>query len=404
MAINYPNFPKLNASDIGGFGGFDLGAAIKSGLENYKSFQENKALPEQLKRKAYAENLANKINDVNYQYLPRNLENKAIASELSNAIKKPYAENASRAFEADMGNQESTANLSRENAYKQKILNEFLREREPAEINEVNARANYYKSGGSGGSTGSKDYLNYANGVATDNPNLNPQQLQEAIDVISKGGTTLQDGTQLNPMSIGTRLAFDRAVKSTTTANQINSANSANQAEAELDVLNDYANKWIKPYGTTYFGKSPQQIFDTFKNDNKSQEKLGKLIAANTLQYEIAQIRNRVAAGQPGITATHEIMREAQQYINSSWPRLTEKARNVASDSINKAIKEGLAARNRQGVGAGNTFTRQFNPAPSASPTVSAPEGSIGLYKNGQLYYIPPNKVDEALSEGFTYE
>lgn len=33
-----------------------------------------------------------------------------------------------------------------------------------------------------------------------------------------------------------------------------------------------------------------------------------------------------------------------------------------------------------------------------------APQGSIGLYRKGKLYYIPQDQVDEALSEGFTYE
>lgn len=33
-----------------------------------------------------------------------------------------------------------------------------------------------------------------------------------------------------------------------------------------------------------------------------------------------------------------------------------------------------------------------------------APQGSIGLYRNGKLYYIPQDQVDEALSAGFSYE
>lgn len=33
-----------------------------------------------------------------------------------------------------------------------------------------------------------------------------------------------------------------------------------------------------------------------------------------------------------------------------------------------------------------------------------APEGAIGLYRNGELYYIPQDKVEAALSQGFTYE
>ena len=33
-----------------------------------------------------------------------------------------------------------------------------------------------------------------------------------------------------------------------------------------------------------------------------------------------------------------------------------------------------------------------------------APPGTIGLYRKGKMYYIPQNAVEEALSEGFTYE
>ena len=33
-----------------------------------------------------------------------------------------------------------------------------------------------------------------------------------------------------------------------------------------------------------------------------------------------------------------------------------------------------------------------------------APVGAVGLYRNGKLYYIPQNAVEEALNEGFTYE
>ena len=33
-----------------------------------------------------------------------------------------------------------------------------------------------------------------------------------------------------------------------------------------------------------------------------------------------------------------------------------------------------------------------------------APQGSVGLYKNGELYYIPADKVNDALDQGFSYE
>ena len=33
-----------------------------------------------------------------------------------------------------------------------------------------------------------------------------------------------------------------------------------------------------------------------------------------------------------------------------------------------------------------------------------APPGSIALFRNGKMYYIPQDAVEEALNEGFTYE
>ena len=281
-----------------------------------------------------------------------------------------------------------------------------MSQREPAEIAEIKAREKYYASGGSGGSTGSKDYQNYISGVASDNPQLRPDQLREASDVLANGGNQLADGTKLNPMSFGTNSAFNRTVKATTTANQINNLNTANQAEAELDVLTKISDRLRKPYATTYAGKSPQQIFDSFKNDDKSQKQLGELIASNALEFDIAQARNRVAGGQPGITSTNQMMSEAQQHINTTWPKLSGKARTSANEALNKALREGLAARNKAGYGAGNLYQRQNNiqKAPKPSANIEAPEGSIGLYKDGELYFIPPKKVDEALAEGFTYE
>lgn len=342
-------------------------------------------------------------------YMPRNQENAAFGQELANRIKTPYAQNAERAFEADVGGQEANAGLSRENMLKQRILNEFLRQREPAEIEEIRQRAKYYGSGGAGGSTGGKDYLAYASGVAQDNPDLTPEQLREATDVLAKGGTSLRDGTPLQPMSFGTRTAFDRAVKATTTAGQINTSNMANQAHAELDVFNKYANDWIPAAGTLYFGKSLDQIADTFKDDDASQKRLAKIIAGNTLQYEIAQQRNRISLGQPGITATRELMDEAKQHVNTVLPRLTPKARKYVNEYLDKAIKEGLSARNKVGVGAGNTYQAKFansvgaQPVGQPSPNTEVPAGTVILYKNGKDYFIPQDKVDEALSEGFQY-
>ena len=295
--------------------------------------------------------------------MPKKLAEELLAAQLQNKINKPKAEHAEEITMADLANSQANTGLTNQNSYKQQILNKFLPQREPAEINEIKAREKYYANGGSTGGVGQKDYQAYVQGVSNDNPNLTPAQHQEAIDVLAKGGNQLKDGTPLNPMSFGTRNAFDRAVKSTTTANQLNNLNTANQAESELDVFTDLANKMRAPYATTIFSKSPEQIVDSFKNDDESQTRLGKLIAANALEFDIAQARNRVAMGAPGITSTNQMMDEAKQHIALYGPRLSGKAREVANKELNNALKQGLSARNKAGFGAGNLYQRQFQDA-----------------------------------------
>ena len=68
MAINYPQFPKLNAADLGGLGGFDLGEAIRSGLGNYNLYQEAKFKPRNLENEAHGKELMNKIKEAQAKY------------------------------------------------------------------------------------------------------------------------------------------------------------------------------------------------------------------------------------------------------------------------------------------------------------------------------------------------
>ncbi len=256
-----------------------------------------------------------------------------------------------REKEASLRSSSSQEDLRQQDILRQKILNEFLPESEQARIKEMGARGEYYQSGGSSGSTGSKDFMNYKNSVIKDNPNLSPEQQNEAANAIAEGRTELPDGTKLNPPSFETRTALNRAIKATTTAQQLNTGLGANQAEAEIDVLQKFANKALKPYGDTYNDLSPQQVLDTFKTDRNSQLKLGKFIGGQGLTFEIAQQRIKLANGQPGVTSTNELVNLSKQAINAKYPRLSGIAREEAARFMNEALSAGLKARSKIGIG-----------------------------------------------------
>lgn len=68
MPINYPQFRRLTAADMGGLGGIDLAKSISSGLQNAKDIQEARYRPQQLQQEAYARQLANTINEAKAKY------------------------------------------------------------------------------------------------------------------------------------------------------------------------------------------------------------------------------------------------------------------------------------------------------------------------------------------------
>ena len=66
MAFNIPGLPfKLTSQDMGGF---DLGKAIQSGLQNYNTFQEARFKPKNLAEDLLAKQLQNKINQPKADY------------------------------------------------------------------------------------------------------------------------------------------------------------------------------------------------------------------------------------------------------------------------------------------------------------------------------------------------
>jgi hypothetical protein len=273
-----------------------------------------------------------------------------------------------------------------------------------ARVNSLNSLSQLRGSGMQGGTAAIKDENYYNNAVARDNPNLSPEQIQEAANVYAQGGDTLNDGTKLNSPSASTTRALDRVIKSTTTSPLITQGIKANQAEAEIDVLQDYAQKGLKPYGDTFMGYSPSQIQDTFKSDEASQKQLGRFIASQALQYEIAQNRIRLANGQPAVTSTQELMQLSGQNVKSKFPKLSQKARNEAASYMDEALKAGNRARQKSGISP-SSLTKKVSEGFHVNKEGNQSGSRVGYITDPQTgervrLQIPNNEWKEFIKDG----
>ncbi len=255
----------------------------------------------------------------------------------------------------------------------QKLRNQFYPDLTKSQIEASKALSNIRGMGGVGLGTGGKEQLFFQNLVQRDNPNFTPEQAYQASNLLQDGSTTLPDGTPIN-QSAASKKSLDRLVKYGTTGPLITGNIRAAQAESEINELTKHAQAGWKPYGETFLNYSPLQVLDTFKNDNASQERLGKFIASQQLQYEITQNEIKLNAGMPGVTTTQELMDLGQQRMNALYPRLSAKARKAAQDYFVEGLEKALKARQGVNIGASNVYgdrpkigSNKSNTAPKAT-------------------------------------
>lgn len=215
-----------------------------------------------------------------------------------------------------------------------------------AQIESQKSLAQQRSSGKMNTTAQQKDINSLIAQIKKDNPGLNDYQAMNIANSYLTGD--VQEGMP-DPSGIA-QSYINQIMKRGSTSQLINQAVSGRQSEAEIDVLSKYASEWSEPYGDQFFGYSPKQIADSFSSNQKDQENLGKLIASNALQFEITQVRNRLAAGQSGITNTLELKKDAMQGIKPFFPYMSSTARKVANEYLNKALKEGLDARLKIGI------------------------------------------------------
>ncbi len=366
-----------------------------------------------LKRKYYAPDIQSQINNRNALTEGQNIQNQYMPDKLSLANAMAQLQNQYYApnMESAINNRNAMTNrntiMTPLEAERLKMQNQYYPQVTEANIAGQRALSNLRNAGGSGMGVGQKELKGFENQLSQDHPEWTPEEINQAANAYISGENTLEDGTQLPPIGGKASSFLNQIAKRGTTAPLITSGVKANQAEAELEVLNDYANKGLKPYGTTYFNKSPEQVLDTFKSDPESQKRLGKFIASQALQFEIAQNRIKLANGQPGVTSTQELMNLSKQTLKAKYPRLSGEAREEATRYMDEALRKGLKARQSVSTGAHNLSgnKEQKSPAKQYDPSeLNVPEGYISLYKGSRQIFVPQDKVDAALAKGFNYE
>ena len=305
-----------------------------------------------LENQYYAPNIQSEINqrnaltqgqNITNQYLPDKLR---LANALAGLQNQYYAPNIQSEINQRNALTSKYNTMTPLEAEELRLKNQWYPQTTQAQIESQKAMANMRNMGGGRAGVGLQEFNAFKNQLANDNPNFTPEQLNQAASAYLEGSTELPNGEKLPPLSGYGQQIMAQILKRGTTSALVTGNVRANQAEAELGILNDYAQKGLEPYGDTFLNMSPQQIVDSFKSDDKSQDKLGKLVASQALQYETAQNRIRVANGQPGVTSTQELMKMSGQLVDLKFPFLSYRARKEAARYMDEALKAGLKARN----------------------------------------------------------
>lgn len=367
--IFLPRPRKLDSDEVGGISSF--GGVLKKALENYRSLTQaqgenynNTILKEKARNApqmsdadlanlkatiAGTEATTNRTN----QLTPLEVIKQKIANQYAPGLNQASINSSNASANSSNATANRTNQLTPLEVIKQGIENKYLPGKEEASQKETEARAKYYESGGFGskGTARQQEEKGYIENVSKDNPQLEtPEEKREAAEVIRNGGHILSNGKILNPPSNATKDSIIALNKAHTTASLANSGINSQKADAAIKSISKNATEWLKPYGDTILGYNPQQVVDSFKNDDASQERLGKFIAAQQLQYTLAQEETRLAMVQGGIGNTKLLIDKGRQIINDRYPMLSQKARENAQKYYLQALDEMSKERNKVGV------------------------------------------------------
>lgn len=338
--------------------------AFRDLIDNLASGYKAGQLPGQMERQRKQEEIANAMHQLLLDEQPQKFGEESQGRQLANALSKLKVQEEPQRFGSEMSSAAieralHQANINRLNtltpleAMKQSLENQWYPKLSQSKIDEAQALSDYRKMGGAGLGTGGKEEYFFQNLTAKSNPNLKPEQIFEASNAIREGKNTLSDGTKIN-ITPAMMSSLDRISKYGTTADLISNMVRGKQADKEIGVLSKYIGEAIAPYGDTIAGRSPKQIMDTFSSKKEDQINLGRLAAAQQLQTDAAANQNIINSGRPTASITREILRDSETKLKTSWPRMSNVARQESLRYLKEALDATLKAKQSVGIGASN--------------------------------------------------
>lgn len=355
-----------------------------------------------LKKKYYGPDMQSQINNrnsltegqnISNQYMPDKMRLANTMAELQNQF---YAPNIQSEINSRNALTKKTNTMTPLEARELELKNQWYPKTEQANINWKN-------SGGAGMGVGQKELRGFEDQLSKENPEWTPQQINQAASSYINGDTQLQDGTQLPPISGLGQTFVDQIIKRGATAQGLNQQRFAattdsllKKGEELLPAVSQYAGALGKTKGSIDSVKNSLGIDTPGYNDYIYFTRTFVPTAAGEMMRAL------------GINASDTQKEMYKQAINPvNWDQNPQGAienykrmQNMFTESIGKTIgkstgelRAGLRTNKNSANEASDPYKVDYN----------KPSGSQSMTKEGQLYFIPSNKVKEALSKGYAY-
>lgn len=380
---------KLNAQDMG-VPDFDLFDALKKGQQ---FSQSNQMFPQDLRAKM----LANQLSQVQAQYAQPMAQQDLQKAIQYNQMYKPDMQSQINLRGAQgnyYGSESALNNLKTQNPgllggdEAQAVAlsqmggsgQDLYKQIAQAKINQQNAMANYYNSGGSQLGVGAKEVNNFQNQLTKENPGWDAPKALQAANLYMSGAKTFPDGTPLPPPSSLDQESMNRIVKEGSTAGGLNQQN----ADAILGGLLKRGDD-LMPNASQFAGLAGK--------GNLTASQLGASLGQNDPKYRdymlftrqvVPQLANQMLlteGARANNTQKQMMLKVADpnywdsnpQMAMESWKYLTDTFRNTVTPIVAQGVAEKRTALRNEG-------SQQSNNAPSGAQISKS-----WVWKNGKL-------------------